>query len=120
MKYEIIGQVIRGIGYGHKIGYPTMNLDRRHFGRLENKPKRGIYSGSAIINKKKYRAGIIIGPNDKTGLPKIEAHLLEYKGNAYGKKVILKLEKYLRVFKNFNEEEEELIIQIKKDLIQCK
>ena len=70
------------------------------------------------MKKKKYKAGIIIGPLDKKGLPKIEAHLISFKGNAYGKKAILEIKNFLRKFKKFKTEKK-LINQIKKDLMVC-
>lgn len=118
MQYTISGKVIKGDGYGKKIGYPTINLDRRNFLKIKPIPRFGVYSGEVFIENKIYRAGIIIGPLDKNGKPKIEAHLLSFKGNLYGKKVILKTKKFLRVFKNFKTEGE-LIKQIDKDIKMC-
>ena len=109
------GKVIHGNNYGHKIGFPTINIDRRNFLKLKAKPKFGVYKGKVILGKKIYIAGIIIGPLDKKGLPKLEAHLIGYLGNAYSKKVTFEIIKFIRKFKKFNTEKE-LIIQIKKDL----
>ena len=118
MNYIIAGRIIRGSKYGQKIGFPTVNLDRRNFLGMKEKPAFGVYAGSVILNKGKYKAGIVIGPLDKKGLPKIEAHLVGFKGNLYGKKVVLKVGKFIRKFKKFKTEKE-LIIQIKKDLKKC-
>lgn len=115
MGYTIYGKVIKGDGYGHKIGFPTINISRRNFLKLEKKPVFGVYSGEVVLNKKKYKSGIVIGPLDKKGLPKLEAHLVGYNGNAYGENVVLEINKFLRKFKRFKTEEE-LIEQIKKDL----
>ncbi|OGI73432.1 hypothetical protein A3D42_00730 [Candidatus Nomurabacteria bacterium RIFCSPHIGHO2_02_FULL_41_18] len=106
---QIKGTVIKGDGYGRRLGFPTVNLDikAREF------PKKGVYAGRAILDGKEYRAGIVIGPHAK-----IEAHLLGYSGDAYGKEVFLTLENFLREYKKFDTEEE-LIIQIKKDISQC-
>lgn len=118
MEYVIIGKVIKGDGYGKKIGWPTINLDRRNFLNLGKKPAFGVYKGKAEVGDKTYRAGIVIGPLDKKRLPKIEAHLIGFKGNLYGKKVTLKAEKFLRKFKKFKSEKE-LINQISKDIKKC-
>ena len=115
MQYIYSGKVIKGDAYGRKIGFPTINIDRKNFSRLEKKPALGIYAGKALLNKKEYKAGIVIGPIDKKGLPKLEAHLVGYNGNAYGKVAVLEVNKFLRKFKKFKTEEE-LIAQIKKDL----
>jgi riboflavin kinase/FMN adenylyltransferase len=62
-----------------------------------------------------YKAGIVIGPLDKRRLPKIEAHLIGFKGNLYGKKITISLKKYIRPFKKFRNEQE-LKKQIQSDL----
>lgn len=106
MNYVIKGIVVRGDGYGRKIGFPTINLA---LGAKEFPPE-GIYAGEALLDGKKYCAGVIIGPGDK-----IEAHLIGYSGNAYGQNATLSIKQFLRKFKKF-EAEEELISQIKKDI----
>ncbi|MBP9715311.1 MAG: riboflavin kinase [Candidatus Pacebacteria bacterium] len=118
MNSIIKGKVIKGDGYGKKIGYPTINIDRRNFLSLKDRPDFGVYAGVVELGNKKYRAGIIIGPLDKKGKPKVEAHLLNYKGSAYGKKATLFLKKFIREFKHFKTEKE-LIAQIGKDLNKC-
>lgn len=118
MSYTIKGKIIKGDGYGKKIGFPTINIDRRSFSRLKNKPKLGVYAGQVTLINKIYKAGIVIGPIDKKNLPKIEAHLIGYKGNAYGKLVSIEINKFIRNFKNFKTEAE-LIVQIENDLKKC-
>jgi riboflavin kinase/FMN adenylyltransferase len=109
MLHKISGKVVRGDGYGRKLGFPTVNLDAKKPDDL----KDGVYAGSADLEENRYRAGIIIGPNSK-----IEAHLIGFAGDAYGKNVTLEIEKFLREYKKFDTEAE-LITQIKKDLEQC-
>lgn len=130
MKHEtsaeiiISGKVVMGDGYGKKIGFPTANLDRKQFVGLKKKPKLGVWAGSARITNYElritsYNAGIVVGPVDKKGLPKVEAHLIGYKGNLYGKKIELKLIKYLRPFKKYKGEED-LKRQIAVDINKIK
>jgi len=120
----VSGKVIKGDGYGKKIGFPTVNIDRRNFLKMKDQPAFGVYTGTVKLLTRvtlvvEYKAGIVIGPFDKKGLPKVEAHLIGYKGNAYGKKAELTLNKFLRKYKNFKTESE-LILQIKKDIELCK
>lgn len=118
MQYIFSGKVIKGDGYGIKIGYPTINLDRKSFLRLNSKPVFGVYAGKVSMLNKVYKAGIVIGPLDKKGLPKLEAHLIGYNGNAYGEKAVFEINKFIRKFKNFKNEKE-LIAQIAKDIKKC-
>ena len=118
MEYTISGKVIKGDGYGKKIGYPTINIERRDFLKMKTKPVFGVYAGKVKLSAKTYRAGIIIGPTDKEGKPKIEAYLIGFKGNAYGKTAVFEIKKFLRKFIEFKNEKE-LIVQIKKDLKMC-
>ncbi len=118
----IFGKVIKGLKYGRKLGFPTANIDRRDYVRRKLKIKLGIYAGRVNIEKRderkekrKSRAAIVIGPIDAKGLPKLEAHLLNFKGNLYGKNLRIYLEKYIRPFKKFKNEEE-LKKQIAKDI----
>lgn len=114
----ISGRVVRGDGYGKKLGFPTANIDRRQYVRERMNIKLGIWSGQIKILNFKFKiypAAIVIGPIDKKGLPKIEAHLLNFHGNLYGKKLELSLAKHIRPFKKFKDEQR-LKEQIKKDI----
>jgi riboflavin kinase/FMN adenylyltransferase len=112
MQYTISGIVVKGDQYGRTLGFPTMNLETTE--AMPMGLNFGVYVGMAVIDEKEYRAGILINPNGK-----IEAHLIGYSGDAYGKKVTLELKKFIREFKKFDTEEE-LIIQITKDIETCK
>jgi len=107
---------------GRKLGFPTANLDRRQFTKLKNKPRLGVWAGIATYHLspksyKLYKAGIVIGPKDKQGLPKIEAYLLGFKGNLYGKQLVLEPVKFLRPFKHYSGTKS-LIAQIQRDVQQ--
>ena len=120
----LTGKVVRGAGYGQRIGFPTANLSRRGYSRLTRKPKSGIYAGTATIlplsplspfSPLSYKAAIVIGPRDDKGHPKIEAYLLDFAGVLYGKRLTLTLRHYLRPFVSFRSEAA-LKGQIRKDL----
>lgn len=112
MNYVISGKVVRGDGYGRKLGFPTINLDviKKN---TEAFPPCGVYAGLATLEGKEYRAGILINPTGK-----VEAHLIGYAGDAYDKMATLNTKKFLREFKKF-EREEDLIMQIQEDLKKC-
>ena len=117
MSPVIEGKVIRGEGYGKKLGFPTANLDRKQFVKDKMELPLGIYAGVAFLHhlKKIRKAAIVIGPYDKKKLPKIEAHILGFKGRLYGKKLTLYLYSFLRPFQTFKTKKL-LIAQIKKDV----
>lgn len=113
------GVVVHGDGYGRTIHFPTANISRHGWARLQQKPRLGIWAGWVYVGvsmQKKYRAGIVIGPRDQKGLPKLEAHLLDYSGNLYGKKLIFELVQFLRPFQKYTTENA-LVKAIQKDII---
>ncbi len=115
MQIILTGKVIHGDNYGKKIGFPTANIDREQYSEDKIKIKYGIYAGYAFLAKKKYKAAIVIGPKDYQGLPKIEAYLIKFKRNIYGKKLTLELTTFIRSYKKFVSEKD-LIEQISQDV----
>lgn len=123
---EITGKVVHGDHYGRELGFPTANMDRREYVRRKLKVRLGIWSGTAAIVvsskylvSREYKAAIVVGPVDGKGLPKIEAHLLGFKGNLYGKRITIYLHKFLRPFKKYKTLEA-LKAQIQKDIERVK
>ena len=108
MVHQVSGIVVRGDGYGRKLGYPTANLDKK-----TTDVKAGVYAGKASFDDQSFRAGILINPDGKT-----EAHLLNFDGDLYGKTLQLEFGKFIREYKKFDSEQE-LIAQIGKDLEKC-
>lgn len=117
----IEGKVIKGEGYGRKLGYPTANVDRKQFIKDKIDLPLGVYAGVVFLHhlNKILKTAIVVGPLDKKKIPKIEAHILEFKGKLYGKKITLYPYKFLRPFENFKTEKL-LIAQIKKDVGRVK
>jgi FAD synthase len=113
MNHILKGIVVKGDGYGRKIGFPTVNLEVKN----QELPGDGVYAGAAILEGKKYRAGIVIGAENKSE-KKVEAHLMGYSDDAYDKEVTLEIGKFLREYKKFDTEAE-LINQIREDLKLC-
>ena len=107
---EVEGVVVAGDQRGGTLGFPTANLAVDP-GLLV--PAYGIYAGSALG----HRAGISIGVNPHYGGTerRIEAFLLEFTGDLYGKRLRLELWQRLRAERAF-ESEEELVAQIARDV----
>jgi riboflavin kinase / FMN adenylyltransferase len=107
---EVEGTVVTGDARGGTLGFPTANL------RLEPDllvPAYGIYAGAADG----HRAAISIGTNPHYGGEerRVEAHLLDFEGDLYGRRLILELWRRLREEQSFASEEE-LVAQIGRDV----
>jgi len=114
--YLATGLVIPGDGRGRTIGLPTANVD---IPETKAVPRNGVYACWAIVGKEKYQAVVNIGlrPTFTTGevLPRVEAHLLDFGSDLYGKSVTLELIERLRDEKKFNSVQE-LLGQIREDI----
>ncbi len=107
---EVDGVVVAGDARGGTLGFPTANL------RTDPEllvPANGIYAGAALGN----RAATSIGTNPHYGGTerRIEAFLLEFEGDLYGRRLIVELWERLRDERAFASEEE-LIAQISRDV----
>lgn len=107
---EVEGTVVTGDARGGTLGFPTANL-RPEPGLLV--PGYGIYAGAADG----YRAAISIGTNPHYGGEerRIEAFLLDFGGDLYGRRLRLQLWERLRDERAF-ESEAELVAQIGRDV----
>jgi len=105
---EVDGTVVAGDARGGTLGFPTANL-RPQEGLLV--PGYGIYAGVADGN----RAAISIGTNPHYGggERRIEAFLLDFDGDLYGRELRLELWQRLRDERAF-ESEAELVAQIER------
>ncbi len=85
--YWFTGKVSRGDGRGRTIGFPTANIEGSP---LKLVPKEGIYACRVSLDNKRYKAVTNIGsrPTFKEDDRRlIEAHVLDFDGNLYGKEV---------------------------------
>lgn len=111
--YEIMGKIVHGKKRGRTIGFPTLNFDLSSPYLL---PKDGIYAGIAYVLGLPHLALINVGKNPtfkELETPLVEAHLIDYDGDAYGKTVYLQFLKQGRgekTFKDLNALKEQLEI----------
>jgi riboflavin kinase/FMN adenylyltransferase len=114
--YSVLGTVINGDGRGRKIGFPTANLDSWPQKKL---PAIGVYRCLTVVDGKEYLAVGNIGYRptftDNTKKVFVEIHLLDFKGDLYGRELQVKFTHRLRgevKFASF----EELVTQIHRDI----
>lgn len=105
MKNIFEGEVVHGQKEGRKLGFPTANVE--FIGEMEE----GVYSGWAVISGKKYKAGIMY----RNGTTILEAHILDFSEDIYGKTIELEVGEKIREIIRF-ETDKELIEQVKKDV----
>jgi riboflavin kinase/FMN adenylyltransferase len=107
---ELDGTVVLGSQRGGTLGYPTANLAVEPDLLV---PAYGIYAGAALD----HRAAISIGvnPHYGGGERRIEPHLLDFKGDLYGKRLVVELWRRLRDERAFDSEAE-LVAQIARDV----
>jgi riboflavin kinase/FMN adenylyltransferase len=92
--YTLRGEVVKGFGRGKGFGVPTANL------KIEDQliPADAVYAGRCRIGSTMYTAAVSIGnlPTFGGGPKQIEAHLLDFDGDLYGRKLDLELVDWLR------------------------
>jgi riboflavin kinase/FMN adenylyltransferase len=101
---SLYGTVVRGDGRGRRLGFPTANLDLHH----ELLPPRGVYLAKTEIGGRVYRAVVNIGVRPTFGGGKaeiVEAHVLDFEGDLYGREVELAFVKKLRDERRFDSPE---------------
>lgn len=95
--YSLRGPVIRGDGRGKKIGVPTANID---YPREKIVPAKGIYAGWTYLSDEKHMAAISIGVNPtftpEKQISSVEAYLLDFGKDIYGKELKIEFVARLR------------------------
>jgi riboflavin kinase / FMN adenylyltransferase len=100
--YSLTGTVIRGAGRGHKLGFPTANLDVGTPEKLL--PHEGIYAVRAAL-RNRFADGVLhLGPRPTfAGLaPSVELHLFDYSGDLYGRRIRVEFHERVRDIARFD------------------
>jgi riboflavin kinase/FMN adenylyltransferase len=117
--HRLRGVVAHGAGRGAGLGFPTINLA----GLDVLIPADGVYAARAWIEGcgPAWPAACNIGPNPTFGeqARKVEAHLLGFSGDLYGKSVELDLIARLRATRRFAGRDE-LLEQLRADIDQTR
>lgn len=112
--YTVRGTVVHGVKRGRALGYPTINLAVPPQRLL---PRDGIYAMRVRVRDEEVSAAASLGvrPTFDSGDRRLEAFLLDWKGDVYGDTIVAAFVKRLRDELRFASAEE-LTEQIARDV----
>lgn len=114
--YTLRGVVQAGHGKGKKLGAPTANLDIVLAVQQEMVP--GLYVCTVTLEGENYRGLLYYGFNSLTLRDSLEAYLLGFDGDLYGKELAITTTSYVREPRAFTNEGD-LKRQIAEDIAQA-
>jgi riboflavin kinase/FMN adenylyltransferase len=122
--FELEGTVVRGAARGRSLGFPTANLAPD----TELAPRLGIYAARARLSDgpddaTAHVAAVSVGRNPTfegpTAPVTVEAHLLDFTGDLYGRRLRLELIDWLREERKFDSIDA-LVAQIGADVARVR
>ncbi len=111
--YRIRGVIVRGAGRGAALGFPTANVEQCD----TLIPGDGIYAARAYVEGQWRPAAVSLGgnPTFNEGGRKIEAHLIDFNRQVYGKTIEVDFLRRLREIKRFADVDA-LVAQMARDV----
>ncbi len=114
-----LSDVVSGDARGRRLGFPTANLRKENVVILPS----GIYCVRAFFGRQKKTGVFYIGtrPTFKGAAMRhvLELHILDYKGDLYGRKIMVKFLKKIRDDKRFPDEKS-LVARIHRDVASAR
>jgi riboflavin kinase/FMN adenylyltransferase len=111
--YAIEGVVQRGDARGRELGYPTANLTLGDYQR----PKYGIYAVRVTLDDGSEHPGVAslgVRPTFEPPLELLEAHLFDFDGDLYGRRIEVALHAFIRGEQKFDGIDA-LVAEMKRD-----
>ena len=111
--FAVEGVVQRGDARGRELGYPTANLTLGDYQR----PKYGIYAVRVTLDNGCEHPGVAslgVRPTFDPPQELLEAHLLDFDGDLYGRKIEVALHAFIRAERKF-ESVTDLVAEMKQD-----
>ncbi len=119
-EYSVEGKIVHGDGRGHKIGFPTANVQLPPKRLL---PANGVYVCRVTVSGGSYIgvANIGVRPTfiDQPTNPVFEIHLLDFSGDLYGSELSVSFLRRLREEKKFFSVNQ-LVQQIELDILEAR
>jgi riboflavin kinase / FMN adenylyltransferase len=113
--FFVQGRVIKGMGRGKTIGFPTANII---FSDDRIVPKVGVYKSSVTVNHMTYESITNVGYNptfENNKKINFETHIFDFDNDIYGEELLVEMHQFIRNEIKFNNVNE-LIKQIKADI----
>jgi riboflavin kinase/FMN adenylyltransferase len=116
--HRVKGEVVHGRGEGAELDAPTANLAVGPYAAL---PADGVYAGRSTIDGAVFSAGISVGlaPTFPEATDTLEAHLLSFRGDLYGRTLTIEFLTRIRDQRRFDTRAD-LAAQIRADLAQVR
>ncbi|WP_258206323.1 bifunctional riboflavin kinase/FAD synthetase [Paenibacillus radicibacter] len=119
-RYSISGEVVHGDARGRQLGFPTANIKLTEPYVV---PRNGVYAARVTVNGEQHDSVMNIGIRptfEGAGLVQtLEAHILDFDQDIYGKQVIVEFIDFIRSEQKFSSIQD-LIAQIKLDVESCR
>ena len=112
---KFTGTVAHGDAYGRTLGFPTANIAGCEAEIKDLNPEMGIYAGLVQIGDSEIENPAAIVISEPNGEVKLEAYLLDFAGDLYGKTLTVTTIQFVRPYKHY-ETEVELIAAITADV----
>lgn len=111
--YSVLGEVVHGKKIGRTIGYPTANIA---IDKNKLLPKKGAYIVEVWKRGQLYKGMLSIGTNPTVGGKNLtmEVYILDFEGDIYGEKLMIKFRDFLHEEIKF-ENLEKLIKRLDED-----
>lgn len=99
--HAVRGEVVHGNARGREMGFPTANVGGTVEGLV---PAHGVYAGTVVFDGVEREAAISVGVNmtfEPEGEPRVEAYVLDFSGDLYGKAIEVRFAKRIRAMLPF-------------------
>lgn len=116
--WDLDGVVLQGDRRGSSLGYPTANVE---LDLSLAQPPNGVYAGRARAGGTWFTSAVNVGVNPTfasatPAMPRLEAYLVGFGGDLYGRRLRVELWERLRDEISFSSAEE-LVVQIARDVV---